>query len=156
MEIYKNPFAPDSDEYEVWEVLMRNDFEGFLNQNWDIVEADYSEEGFYGINMNKSLSPNDWKLSFPTLDSYKEQWIKDSLDFAENTFISNPREIFYQTTRLENFEFFDHQMMVHKVFNGKIELLDAEPIILKWRSLFILRKTPLGWKIASFCGYINE
>ncbi len=152
---YNNPYPEGTTQHEIWEVLIKNDFEGFLSKGWDFVKDDFIEDGFFGIDMAKSDNPQNWKLTYPTLGAYRDAWVKDSLDFAGKQFISDPREIFYRTTKLENFDFQDNQVLVHKVFNGVLELANGETIELKWRSLFLLRNKQ-GWKIAGFCGYMHE
>ncbi len=154
MQIYTNPFKPNSEKHEVWNILIKNDFEGFLDQNWEFVASDYLEPGFFGINMNKTSNTELWQLSFPSLASYKNQWINDSIEFKKNNFDCDPREVFYATTHLENFEFFDNVMMVHKVFDGELPIKNGPSIPLNWRSLFVLRKEHSRWQIASFTGYI--
>ncbi|MFD0763853.1 hypothetical protein ACFQZI_03265 [Mucilaginibacter lutimaris] len=150
-----NPYEEGTDHYEIWEVLIRGDFDGFIAQSWDMVADGYISEGFFGVDMGKSTDPQSWKLTFPTLESYKVQWMQDSEGFAKNDFASNPREVFYKTTRLENFDFHDDTVLVHKVFDGTLTLTNGQIIPLKWRSLFLLKHVG-SWKIAGFCGYIHE
>lgn len=83
---YANPFDAFSVQYDVWETLIRNDFEGFLKSDWSIVSEDFLSKGFFGVDMVKSQNPSDWKLTFPTLNAYKRQWLVDSLSFNKKNF----------------------------------------------------------------------
>lgn len=151
-----NPYTPGSNEFSIWEILIKNDFEGYLGKNWAQVEDDYLCDGFFGIDMAKSLFTNNWKLSFPTLESYKLKWIEDSYEFALNEFKCDPRKILFQTTRLENFDFHENSVLVHKVFDSHLSIAENKFIELNWRSLFLLKKLEGHWRIAGFCGYIFE
>ena len=109
---------------------------------------------FLGLIWIKPLALTIGSFSFPTLDSYKLKWINDSNEFALNNFSCNPNQVFYETTRLENFDFHGDTVLVHKVFNGSLSLEEEKFIELKWRSLFLLRLVENRWKIGGFCGYI--
>lgn len=153
--VFDNPFPVRTDEYMIWEVLVRNDFEGFLQGSWEKVADDYIEEGFFGMDFGKSISPTDWKLGFPSLNHYKNQWLADSKRFWENDFAVNPRQKLYASCELADIQIKGDSALVHKLFAGDIPTNGGIPIELNWRSLFLLRKKNGKWRIAGFCGYIN-
>lgn len=152
----QNPYRTGTGEHELWNLLVRNDFEGFLAKDWERVAGDYIENGFFGIDLGKSRLPENWKLSFPALESYKYAWIKDSHAFEKHPFDCDPREALYKCSRLEFFDFKGTSALVHKVFNGYIPLKQGGALELKWRSLFLVRKEEDRWRIAGFCGYMPE
>lgn len=40
----QNPFAGDPDCHEIWEILMRRDFEAFVAADWSRAEPDFLAE----------------------------------------------------------------------------------------------------------------
>jgi hypothetical protein len=153
--IFDNPFPVSTDAFLIWEVLIRNDFEGFLQGSWERVADDYIEEGFFGVDFGKSTSPTDWTLGFPSLQHYMNQWLVDSNRFRENDFAADPRQKLYESCQLAEIQITGNSALVHKLFVGDIPIIGRAPLELNWRSLFLLRKQADKWRIAGFCGYIN-
>lgn len=151
-----NPFNINSDEYEIWEILIRNDFEAFCSSDWNMIANDFIEVGFYGIDGKKSSNKSDWSLTYYSLETYKIDWIKQSKEFNQLNFNCNPLDILYSTTNLSHIEIKNDIALVHKEFNARFDLEKKDPIILDWISLFILNKINTKWKIASFVGYLPK
>ncbi|WP_155810455.1 hypothetical protein [Polaribacter sp. Hel_I_88] len=154
--IYKNPYILNSDEYYIWEILIRNDFEAFCKMDWEMIHNDFIKEGFFGIDGKLSANKLDWCLTYDSLEAYKNDWINQSKEFNKKTFVSNPLDVLYATTKLSKIEIEANIALVHKVFNGVFEVANEEPIKLNWISLFILRKVEGNWKIANFTGYLPK
>ena len=154
--IVDNPYPINSEEFLIWEVLIKNDFEGFLNCSWEMVADDYIEDGFFGIDFGKSELPSQWKLEFPSLDMYTKKWLADSNDFQNNNFSADPRSNLYESCSLVNIQITDTSALVHKLFNGNIPIQGGTLLSLNWLSLFLLRKHYGKWRIAGFCGYMNS
>lgn len=150
-----NPFVVATDEYLIWETLVKNDFEGFLANRWDMVADDYLREGFFGIDFGKTADTQQWGLNFPSLESYKKQWLIDAANFQQINFSVDPRLRLYELCRLEQLNIQGKTALVHKVFDGNLPVKEQEAIVMKWRSLFLMRKIAKQWKIAGFCGYIK-
>jgi hypothetical protein len=154
MDIFTNPYT-QTDYFDIWEMLIKRDFEGFLSQNWKLIEDDFSGDSFFGIDYSKSKNPDNWKLTFSTLEQYKQSWLKDSIDFSQISFSSSPRNILYECSKLENWDIQHDKAIVQKVFDGEIPILNGGAIQLKWRSIFMLKKIEDTWKIHGFVGYIS-
>jgi hypothetical protein len=154
--VFDNPYPVKSDEYLIWEVLVKNDFEGFLNSSWEMVADDYIEDGFFGIDFGKSTLPVQWKLEFPSLEIYKNKWLVDSHDFQKNNFAADPQLKLYESCNLIDIQITGTSALVHKLFNGSIPIHGSSPLSLNWLSLFLLRKQQGKWRIAGFCGYMNS
>lgn len=152
----ENPYPSGSDQNEIWEMLVRNDFEGFVNQDWSRLAPDFLDNEFFGIDMRKSQNPADWKLTFPTLSSYRKQWVKDSEEFKKIEFDCDLRTSLYQVSKLEFFDFKDDKVLVHKIFDGTLPLKGGSFMPLNWRSLFLLKKVEGFWRINGFCGYMYD
>lgn len=155
MDRFSNPFPGDTAKHQIWDVLVRNDFEGFLAGKWEMVDQDYLEQGFFGFDFGKSESPRDWRLGFPSLASYREAWLMDSIEFKALNFTDDPRERLYASCRLEQIEITGDVAMVHKIFDGEIARESSDPLPLRWRSLFLMKKVDEKWLIAGFCGYLK-
>ena len=79
----KNPFINlDTDREEIWEMAVNRDIEAFINQDWEMIVDDFHEEGFMGIDAGKSEDINQWKLNYPTLETYKTSWLAQAKEFS--------------------------------------------------------------------------
>ena len=72
----KNPFAGDADRAFIWEMLMPRDFEAFAAQDWSMVANDFDEVRFLGIHAHNSPNQDDWNAAFPTLQAYRDEWLR--------------------------------------------------------------------------------
>ncbi|MGO7711721.1 hypothetical protein ACC666_36045, partial [Rhizobium johnstonii] len=50
-----------------WEMLVPRDIYAFLAADWSMVEHDFVEDGFICIDGLKEVSPDKWRLAFPTV-----------------------------------------------------------------------------------------
>ncbi len=153
---YQPPIAYSNDEKLIWQVLIHRDFVAFCTENWPLIENDFINEGFFGIDGKRSSNKLDWCLTYHSLESYKKDWIAQSKDFNTKTFLKDPLAILFNTTKLSKIEIIGDTALVHKVFNGEFMIKDEIPIVLDWISLFVLRKVDKEWKIASFTGYLPK
>lgn len=152
----QNPYSLDTDEFYIWKILIRNDFEAFCKMDWNMIQNDFIQDGFFGIDGKVSPNKLDWCLTYDSLEVYKNDWIKQSKDFNKKTFVKDPLEILYNTTKLTKIEIKGNLALVHKEFNAEFEILNEKPIVLNWTSLFMLRKIDGSWKIANFTGYLPK
>ena len=152
---YRNPFSTsDTERFAIWELLVRRDFEAFLRQDWEAVGGDYIAEKFYGIDFQKSTNCSDWKLGYPSLEAYRMAWLRDSAQFSQTPFCVDPRNVLYACCRLEHWDLQCDTGIVHKVFDGSLPVHGTYPMALRWRSIFLLRRSEALWKIAGFVGYM--
>jgi hypothetical protein len=152
---FKNPF-PDSDfaRHSIWEMLVPRDIDAFLAADWSMVADDFIEDGFIGINGNKSLDPDGWSLSFPNLAAYRDEWLRQAKDFAKQNFAEDPRTAIFTTTTLEEIEVAGETALVRKKFDGSIRKADGTVDIMKWQTLYYCRLHQGRWKISGFTGYL--
>lgn len=153
---FKNPYPNNTAEFQFWEILIKNDFEAFCTKNWKMIEDDFIEEGFFGIDGKKSANKADWCLTYNSLKTYKKDWMNQSEEFNLKVFECNPLEVLYNTTKLSRIEIKGDIALVHKEFNGRFDIRNEDPIVLDWISLFVLRKIEGNWKIANFTGYLHK
>ncbi len=152
---YRNPFpAEDRARREIWEMLVTRDIDAFLAADWQAVAGDFIAERFLGIDAAKSVNPDGWRLAFPTLDAYRDEWLRQAEDFRTVSFAEDPRAAIFTTTRLEEIEFNGDTALVRKKFDGSIRKSDGSQDVLKWQTLYYCRLHEGRWKIAGFTGYL--
>ncbi len=66
--MFKNPFSlNDPDRSAIWEMLVTRDIKAFMAADWSMVEDDFVEENFMGIDAGSQGHPDAWRLNFPDL-----------------------------------------------------------------------------------------
>ncbi|TRA98817.1 MULTISPECIES: hypothetical protein [Rhizobium/Agrobacterium group] len=152
---FKNPFAEtDTARHSIWEMLVTRDIDAFLAADWSQVAADFVEDGFLGINANRETNPDNWRLSFPSLAAYRDEWLKQAKDFQTQQFAEDPRGAIFTTTTLEEIEVEGETALVRKKFNGGLRKADGSFDVMKWQTLYYCRLHEGRWKISGFTGYM--
>lgn len=152
---FRNPFPPeDSSRREIWEMLVTRDIDAFLAADWQAVSGDFIPEGFLGIDAGKQPNPDGWRLAFPTLEAYRQEWLRQAEEFRKESFMEDPRTAIFTTTRLEEIEISGDSALVRKKFDGSIAKSDGSRDILKWQTLYYCRRHEGRWKISGFTGYL--
>lgn len=151
---FKNPFPSDSARHAIWEMLVPRDIDAFLAADWSMVEHDFVEEGFIGIDGRKEVSPDKWRLAFPTLSAYRQEWLRQAEDFAKQSFAEDTRTAIFTTTTLEDIEIEDDMALVRKKFDGGISKPDGTRDVMQWQTLYYCRLHQGRWKISGFTGYL--
>ncbi|TBA35021.1 hypothetical protein [Rhizobium ruizarguesonis] len=151
---FKNPFPSDSAGHAIWEMLVSRDIDAFLAADWSMVEHDFVEEGFIGIDGRKEVSPDKWRLAFPTLSAYRQEWLRQAEDFAKQSFAEDARTAIFTTTTLEDIEIEGDMALVRKKFDGGISKPDGTRDVMQWQTLYYCRLHEGRWKISGFTGYL--
>ncbi|OLP42350.1 hypothetical protein [Rhizobium oryziradicis] len=152
---FKNPFpASDAARSSIWDMLVLRDIDAFLAADWSMVEDDFIAEGFIGVNGQKDSNPDNWRLSFPDLPSYRDEWLRQAKDFAQQTFAEDPRTAIFTTTTLESIEIEGNTALVRKKFDGGIKKADGTLDVMQWQTLYYCRLHEGRWKISGFTGYL--
>ena len=149
-----NPFPNDPDRSAIWTMLVERDIAAFVAADWSMVDGDFIKEGFLGINGKKSGNPDDWRISFPTLEAYRDDWIRQAkesqkLDYAEDVLAG-----IHRATSLTEIEINGDIAIAHKKFDGEIRLSDGGKDVLNWQTLYFCRKVGGTWKLTGFAGYL--
>lgn len=149
-----NPFAEnDSDRHAIWEALVERDIHAFLAEDWSLVAADFEEEGFVGH--SGRANPDEWHISYPSLDSYRKAWLEQARDFGKlHLKCKDKEEFLFDATELTRIEIREDQALAHKKFDGRAEAIDAPDVVLKWQSLYRLRRRNGRWRLTGFLGYL--
>lgn len=151
-----NPFEQDkeNDKAQLWEMLVERDSLAFANQDWDLVKEDFVTSHFMGIHAHNESNPDLWKISFPNLASYREEWLKQAKVFANDSWIDNPNEILLKITYLDDIEICEDKAILHKKFSGFAEKTNGEKVSFSWQTIYRCVKINEKWKIAGFIGYL--
>ena len=154
MLIKTNPFPENSDRWAIWDMLVYRDTKAFIAADWSLVEDDFIEENFMGINAGKHQSPDAWTMGFPDLDTYKKEWLHQADEFSAMEWAEDIEEAFFRVSNLRDIEINGDSALVHKKFFGSITKASGHKITTEWQTLYRCRKINGTWKIAGFVGYM--
>ncbi len=153
---FDNPFAgKDPDRRDIWEMLVVRDCEGFLRKNWSMVDGDFIREAFEGIVAHESADPDRWTLAYPTLESYRDDWLKEAEEFLHMQLAAGThRDLIYGLTHLRYIEINQGRALAHKQFQADAELRGGGHYRLYCQTLYRLHRVEGRWKIVGFVGYL--
>lgn len=149
-----NPFPDDADRSAIWTMLVERDIAAFVAADWSMVEDDFIREGFLGINGGKSGNPDDWRISFPTLEAYRDDWIRQARESQGQDYAEDVLAGIHRATSLTEIEINGDIAIAHKKFDGAIALKDGGADRLNWQTLYFCRKVDGTWKLTGFAGYL--
>lgn len=154
--MYNNPFSvsDDSDRHNIWDMLVSRDIKAFIRQDWSMVSGDFHEENFMGVDACNSFSPDEWKLNFPTLESYKKAWLKQAEEFAGSKWGEDIEMALFRITILRDIEISDNCALAHKKFFGYLAKENGDLVPANWQTIYHCRKLSGTWKISGFTGYM--
>ena len=153
---FKNPFGSnDPDRREIWEMLLARDSEAFVARDWSRVDGDFICEQFEGIHAFGSGNPDDWKIKYPRLTDYRDDWLREADEFMEMPLeCSTHRELIYKVSKLEEIEIAGEIALCHKKFVADEPMKNGKRFQLSAQTLYRLRRANGRWKIAGFVGYL--
>lgn len=154
MSLYQNPFPNDPDRRAIWEMLVERDIRAFVEQDWSMVESDFIAEGFMGIDGRGLSNPDGWQITYPTLEAYRDEWLRQAKMTAETEFAEELEPALIHATTLRDIEIAGDLALVHKKFDGSVAKKDGGSVVLNWQSLYCCRKVHGEWKITGFTGYL--
>ena len=151
-----NPFGEnDPDRRQIWEMLVARDSEAFAARNWKMVENDFIAERFDGISGNGSDNPDRWTLKYPTLDSYRDDWLRQGDDYQKVPLASiSHHELIFKLTSMNEIEIWGERAICHKKFSADEPLKNGERFKLSAQTIYRLHRAGKEWKIVGFVGYL--
>jgi len=150
-----NPFANmDRDRSEIWNMLVRRDIDAFVSADWSQVADDFDTSAFFGIDAGKMPNPDDWKLGFPDLETYRTEWLRQADEFGKTEFAEDARAAIFDATRLTDIEINGDRAIARKKFDGRIGKADGGEDRLLWQTLYYCVRKDGRWKICGFTGYL--
>jgi enamine deaminase RidA (YjgF/YER057c/UK114 family) len=149
-----NPFpSSEADRHAIWEALVDRDIRAFLAEDWDMTADDFHEDGFVGH--SGPADPNQWRISYPSLSSYRDAWIEQARNFGKLRLKHRDKaEFLCDATELTRIEINQDQALAHKKFDGRAETIDGPDVVLRWQTLYRLRRVEGRWKLTGFLGYL--
>lgn len=93
-------------------------------------------------------------VTFPSLAAYRDEWLRQARDFAEQAFAEDARTAIFTTTTLEDIEINGDRALARKKFDGGIKKADGSFDVLKWQTVYYCRLHEDRWKICGFTGYL--
>jgi len=149
-----NPFAGDRDREQIWEMLVRRDIEAFVSQDWSLVADDFDEMRFLGIHAHNDRDPDKWDAGFPTLASYRDEWLRQAAESAAVEYAESLAEGIFRATNLSVIDITGDVAVARKKFDGTIARKDGSVDRLNWQTLYFCRREGARWKITGFVGYM--
>jgi hypothetical protein len=154
---FTNPFHPvsDPDRHAIWHRLVLVDSEAFVAGDWSMIEADFDATCFEGLRCGESANPDDWKLAFPTIESYRDGWLAASREFLTKKFLEHSAlQAVMARAHLDQIDIVGDRALAHKKFHGEIPMADGTFLSGKRQTIYRLHKRGNSWKIVGFLGFL--
>lgn len=152
-----NPYdrSGDADRYELWEALIARDSDAFIAADWSLCAGDFDAGRFEGISAHGSLDPMSWTLRYPTLESYRDDWLSMA-EAYRNVALSDVshRELLYRMQRFAKVEIAHGRAVVWKQFSADEPLKDGGRYQVSAQSVYRLHQINGRWLIVGFVGYL--
>jgi len=101
----KNPFPEgDADRHALWEMLVRRDIDAFIGQDWTMVEDDFIADSFFGMHAHFLSDADAWRLQFPSLGVYRDEWLRQAKETAATKFAEPLREALFRVTNMRDID----------------------------------------------------
>lgn len=154
MSFLTNPFPNDADRGAIWTMLVERDIDAFVKADWSMVDGDFVREGFLGIGGGKSDNPDSWRVAYPTLEDYRDDWLNQAHAAQQVNYGEDQRTGIFRCTTLRDIDINGDIAVAHKKFDGDIALADGGKEVMNWQTLYFCRKVGGVWKLTGFVGYI--
>ena len=156
MDQVSNPFQGDADRSAIWDMLVRRDIAAFVAADWGMVAEDFDEDRFLGIHAHFSADPDHWTAAFTTIDSYRDEWLRQEADSADTDYAEPLAPAILRSTDLSSIDVDGDIAVARKKFDGTIEKADGNADRLNWQTLYFCRRVRGRWKITGFVGYLKH
>ncbi|MCT8991294.1 hypothetical protein NYR54_13500 [Chelativorans sp. SCAU2101] len=151
----KNPFPEgDPDRHFLWEMLVRRDIDAFLAQDWSMVEDDFAADRFFGMHAHFLNDADSWRLQFPRLEIYRDEWLRQAAETAKTEYAEPLRDALFRITNMRDIDVDGDRAVLHKKFNGTVLRADGTVDRLNWQTLYFCARLDGRWKITGFVGYM--
>jgi len=135
-------------------MLVERDIAAFVAADWSLVAGDFVEAQFLGIDGRGADNPDNWRIGFPTLADYREEWLRQARESRNQTYAEDRAVAIHRATRLTEIEISGDVAIAHKKFDGDISRADGTKDVLNWQSLYFCRRVSGVWKLVGFAGYL--
>lgn len=149
-----NPFVADPDRREIWTMLVERDIDAFLAADWSMVDGDFLREVFVGLHAHGSGNPDSWRVAFPTLEAYRDEWLRQARATQATAFAEPLRAAIFRATNLRDIDIAGDVAVAHKKFDGTVRRADGGVDVLNWQTLYFCRRRAGRWRLTGFVGYM--
>jgi hypothetical protein len=157
MSPFENPFdaTESTDRHALWQSLIARDSDAFAELDWSICAADFAADRFEGISAHGSLDPLAWHLSYPTVDSYRDDWTRMAREFLAVPLAEiSHRELLYRMQSFARVELIGDRALVWKQFTANEALTSGGRYKVSAQSVYRLHRIDRRWMIVGFVGYL--
>lgn len=151
---FPSPFPNDPDRGAIWTMLVERDIAAFVAADWSMVADDFIAEQFLGIDGRGSDNPDSWRIGFPTLTAYRDEWLRQAAQSAKVAYAEDREAAIHRATNLRDIEIEGDVALAHKQFDGTISRADGGKDVLSWQTLYTCRRHDGRWKLTGFTGYL--
>ena len=151
---FTNPFSADADRAAIWTMLVERDIAAFVAADWTMVAADFIEAQFFGIDGRGADNPDGWRIGFPTLARYRDEWLRQARESAAVAYAEDRRAALHRVTTLRDIEIDGDVALAHKKFDGTIARADGGSDVMNWQTVYYCRRHEGRWKLTGFTGYL--
>lgn len=150
-----NPFPRgDADRYAIWEMLVHRDIDAFLACDWSMVADDFTADRFWGVHAHLLDNPDSWRIDFPSLAVYRDEWLRQCRETADIEFAEPLRPALFRTTSMRDIDINGDKAFAHKKFDGQIARADGSMQRINWQTLYFCTRIDDHWQITGFIGYL--
>ena len=115
----------DADRHALWEMLVRRDIDAFISQDWSMVEDDFVASSFFGMHAHFLSNADAWRLQFPRLEVYRDEWLRQAKETAATKFAEPLREALFRVTNMRDIDVDGHRAVT--VFSRVLNRTPSAP-----------------------------
>jgi hypothetical protein len=152
---FENPFEGDTDpdRHALWDMLVERDAEGYCAGDWNRVAEDFDRESFEGVMACGSSDPADWKITYPSLDEYRDDWLKGAQEYGSMPLVRlSHRDLLYSMMTLDSIEIRGDIALCTKRFVADEPLRNGGRYRVACQTVYRVRRLRGRWKIVGFIG----
>jgi hypothetical protein len=156
-DVLTNPYDPlqDADRHALWEALIARDSDAFAAADWSLCDDDFAHERFEGITAQGSINPIDWALRYPTVESYRDDWLEMAKSYLDLPLAAvTHRDLLYKMQSFAKVEIRVDRAVVWKQFRADEPLANGERYSICAQSVYRLHRIDGRWLIVGFVGYL--
>ncbi len=135
-------------------MLVARDIDAFLAADWSMIDGDFRREGFIGLHAHHQGDPDRWRLAFPTVEAYRDEWLRQAQEAQKISYAEPLRAAIFRATHLTDIDINGNVAVLHKKFDGSIRRSDGGTDRLLWQTLYFCAYDGARWKITGFVGYM--
>jgi hypothetical protein len=154
---FTNPYEArvDADRHALWDILIARDSDAFIAADWSVCDDDFAHGRFEGLSANGAIDPTQWTLRYPTVESYRDDWLQMADQFRAMPLVAIPhRELLYRMQSFAKVEIANGRAIVWKQFWADEPLTNGERYQISAQSVYRLQRIVGAWKIVGFIGYL--